>query len=165
VDTLGIEPRASRMLSGRDTTTPCAHVCLQALVDPFARFRYRRRQHRRDRRRCAAFVGYSTPRRQAAQQRRSLLSCRHRYRKHAFMRNVLCEWSLPRFMAVTPNHFATRFAIPQAKDWLEQAHSDLSQGPADLQPAARCHAFRRKVLTLAGLEPAIFASEDQRLIH
>lgn len=56
-------------------------------------------------------------------------------------------------------------AIPQAKDWLEQAHSDLSQGPADLQPAARCHAFRRKVLTLEGLEPAIFGSEDQRLIH
>ena len=25
--------------------------------------------------------------------------------------------------------------------------------------------FRRKVLTLAGLEPAIFGSEDQRLIH
>ena len=26
VDTLGIEPRASRMLSGCDTTTPCAHL-------------------------------------------------------------------------------------------------------------------------------------------
>ena len=26
MDTLGIEPRASRMLSGCDTTTPCAHV-------------------------------------------------------------------------------------------------------------------------------------------
>ena len=26
VDTLGIEPRASRMLSGCDTTTPCAHM-------------------------------------------------------------------------------------------------------------------------------------------
>ena len=26
LDTLGIEPRASRMLSGCDTTTPCAHV-------------------------------------------------------------------------------------------------------------------------------------------
>ena len=25
MDTLGIEPRASRMLSGCDTTTPCAH--------------------------------------------------------------------------------------------------------------------------------------------
>ena len=31
VDTLGIEPRASRMLSGCDTTTPCAH--LLALAD------------------------------------------------------------------------------------------------------------------------------------
>ena len=29
MDTLGIEPRASRMLSGCDTTTPCAQ-----LVDP-----------------------------------------------------------------------------------------------------------------------------------
>ena len=29
MDTLGIEPRASRMLSGCDTTTPCAQV-----VDP-----------------------------------------------------------------------------------------------------------------------------------
>jgi len=85
---------ASRMLSGCDTITPCAHACLQALVDQFARFRYRRRQYRRDRRRCAAFLGYSTPRRQAAQQRRSLLIWRHRYRKHAFMRNVLCERSL-----------------------------------------------------------------------
>ena len=28
LDTLGIEPRASRMLSGCDTTTPCAHgIC------------------------------------------------------------------------------------------------------------------------------------------
>ena len=27
VDTLGLEPRASRMLSGCDTTTPCAHEC------------------------------------------------------------------------------------------------------------------------------------------
>ena len=26
VDTLGIEPRASRMLSGYDTTTPCAQL-------------------------------------------------------------------------------------------------------------------------------------------
>ena len=26
MDTLGIEPRASRMLSGCDTTTPCAHL-------------------------------------------------------------------------------------------------------------------------------------------
>jgi hypothetical protein len=26
VDTLGIEPRASRMLGGCDTTTPCAHT-------------------------------------------------------------------------------------------------------------------------------------------
>ena len=31
MDTLGIEPRASRMLSGCDTTTPCAH--LLALAD------------------------------------------------------------------------------------------------------------------------------------
>ena len=30
MDTLGIEPRASRMLSGCDTTTPCAQLlCLQ----------------------------------------------------------------------------------------------------------------------------------------
>ena len=35
VDTLGIEPRASRMLSGCDTATPCAHsniVLPQALI-------------------------------------------------------------------------------------------------------------------------------------
>ena len=31
MDTLGIEPKASRMLSGCDTTTPCAH--LHALAD------------------------------------------------------------------------------------------------------------------------------------
>ena len=41
VDTLGIEPRASRMLSGCDTTTPCAHLlaladvsCLRLLTTP-----------------------------------------------------------------------------------------------------------------------------------
>ena len=28
VDTLGIEPRASRMLSGCDTTTPCAQLSM-----------------------------------------------------------------------------------------------------------------------------------------
>ena len=30
MDTLGIEPRASRMLSGCDTTTPCAHMSSSA---------------------------------------------------------------------------------------------------------------------------------------
>ena len=34
MDTLGIEPRASRMLSGCDTTTPCAHVMPRYLVFP-----------------------------------------------------------------------------------------------------------------------------------
>ena len=33
VDTLGIEPRASRMLSGCDTTTPCAHLLALADTD------------------------------------------------------------------------------------------------------------------------------------
>ena len=31
MDTLGIEPRASRMLSGCDTTTPCALCCIHLL--------------------------------------------------------------------------------------------------------------------------------------
>ena len=31
MDTLGIEPRASRMLSGCDTTTPCAQLLAQQL--------------------------------------------------------------------------------------------------------------------------------------
>ena len=34
MDTLGIEPRASRMLSGCDTTTPCAHGGFENLVFP-----------------------------------------------------------------------------------------------------------------------------------
>ena len=33
LDTLGIEPRASRMLSGCDTTTPCAHLLALADTD------------------------------------------------------------------------------------------------------------------------------------
>ena len=32
MDTLGIEPRASRMLSGCDTTTPCALLLLDACL-------------------------------------------------------------------------------------------------------------------------------------
>ena len=32
LDTLGIEPRASRMLSGCDTTTPCARVLDQSFT-------------------------------------------------------------------------------------------------------------------------------------
>ena len=32
MDTLGIEPRASRMLSGCDTTTPCARACCTPAV-------------------------------------------------------------------------------------------------------------------------------------
>ena len=66
-----------------------------------------------------------------------------------------------------------------------RAHPDLNQGPADLQSAAlttelctrcRMHSHVKLLLagliqftwdkmTLAGLEPAIFGSEDQRLIH
>ena len=37
VDILGIEPRASRMLSGCDTTTPCAHLPAPADADPAIR--------------------------------------------------------------------------------------------------------------------------------
>ena len=32
MDTLGIEPRASRMLSGCDTTTPCAQLSLDRIL-------------------------------------------------------------------------------------------------------------------------------------
>ena len=34
MDTLGIEPRASRMLSGCDTTTPCAQLLLHDFCLP-----------------------------------------------------------------------------------------------------------------------------------
>jgi hypothetical protein len=54
MDTLGIEPRASRMLSGCDTTTPCARAqdmsicmsCIAAIIT-FHRNRHRRRHHNR----------------------------------------------------------------------------------------------------------------------
>ena len=40
MDTLGIEPRASRMLSGCDTTTPCAPWKLPVATLPCASFSY-----------------------------------------------------------------------------------------------------------------------------
>ena len=36
MDTLGFEPRAFRMRSGCDTTTPCAHICMATLAYLFS---------------------------------------------------------------------------------------------------------------------------------
>ena len=44
MDTLGIEPRASRMLSGCDTTTPCARLSLINFIFSTARFRTKERE-------------------------------------------------------------------------------------------------------------------------
>ena len=40
MDTLGIEPRASRMLSGCDTTTPCAHTSMTNIMHIWAIMRH-----------------------------------------------------------------------------------------------------------------------------
>ena len=49
MDTLGIEPRASRMLSGCDTTTPCAPLLLEVVA---AQGRMSSREGTKSRQRC-----------------------------------------------------------------------------------------------------------------
>ena len=67
MDTLGIEPRASRMLSGCDTTTPCA---LSGMFDAMRNTRWllRKPEEKPARRRGAAH-GKIGPRRSAARHR------------------------------------------------------------------------------------------------